>query len=63
MVKTLEELKSYIARNVDEVDLLELLNLSAEDLVEAFSDLIAENFDKLIIDLELEQETDDRTQY
>lgn len=56
---TLEELKSYIAKNVNEVDLLELLNISAEELVEAFSDEIEENFDKLINDLELDNnETD-----
>lgn len=53
MTMTIEELKSYISHNVDEVDVLELLNLTAEDLVEAFHERIEEKCDKLIIDLEL----------
>lgn len=57
---TLEELKQYIAKNVNEVDLLELLDISCEELVEKFSDEIEENFDKLIKDLELEN---DETNY
>lgn len=59
MTMTLEELKDYIAHNVDEVDVLELLNISAEDLVDAFEDKVDEHFDKLIIDLELEQDDED----
>lgn len=53
MSRTIEELKEYISHNVDEVNLLELLNLTSEDLVEAFHDKIEERFDKLIYDLEL----------
>lgn len=56
MTMTIEELKSYISHNVDEVDVLELLNLTAEDLVEAFHERIEEKCDKLIIDLELEED-------
>jgi lipoate-protein ligase A len=56
---TLVDLKQYIAKNVNEVDLLELLDISSEELVEAFSDTIEENFDKLIYELELTDETDE----
>lgn len=56
MTITIEELKEYISHNVDEVDVLELLNLTAEDLVEAFHERIEEKCDKLIIDLELEED-------
>lgn len=56
MTITLEELKDYITHNVDEVDVLEHLNLTAEDLVEAFTDKIEDKFDKLVHDLELEGE-------
>lgn len=57
---TLRELQEYIAKNVNEVDLLELLDISSEELVEVFSDKIEDKFDKLIIDLELEN---DETNY
>lgn len=56
MTITLEGLKDYITHNVDEVDVLEHLNLTAEDLVEAFTDKIEDKFDKLVHDLELEGE-------
>lgn len=45
---TLEELKERLIERVDEVTLLELLNVTSEDLVEAFSDEIENNYDKLI---------------
>jgi len=59
MTITLEELKEFISHNVDEVDVLEHLNLTSEDLVKAFHDVIEDKFEKLITDLELEQEPDD----
>ncbi len=43
---TLEELKAFLAR-IDEVTLLELLEVSSEQLVERFSDEIEDNYDKL----------------
>lgn len=58
MTMTIEELKDYISHNVDEVDVLELLNISSEDLVEAFHEVVEDKFDKLIADLELEQDDD-----
>jgi hypothetical protein len=58
MTMTIEELKEYISHNVDEVDVLELLNISSEDLVEAFHEVVEDKFDKLIADLELEQDDD-----
>jgi len=62
MSRTIEELKEYISHNVDEVGVLELLDISAEDLVEAFHDRIEERYDKLLKELELEEEECDRTQ-
>lgn len=53
---TIEELKDYIKHNVDEVDLLELLNITAEDIVEVFHDKIEEESDYLIKELELGEE-------
>lgn len=59
MTYTLEELKEYISGNVAEVDLLELLNLTSEDLVEAFHDTIENKYDYLIQQLELTKEEKD----
>lgn len=44
---TLTELQEKL-QVYDEVTLLELLNISSEDIVERFIDLIEENFDELI---------------
>ena len=41
-----EELRERLKR-YDEVTLLELLNINAEDLVERFGDKIEDQFDKL----------------
>lgn len=59
---TLEELKARLARECDEVTLLELLEIDAEELVEVFVDKIEARFTKLVtalgptIDEELEDE-------
>lgn len=45
---TLEELKQVIAERTDEVTILELLNINAEDLVEAFADRIEERYEQLL---------------
>lgn len=42
MTFTLEELKEYIIEHYDPDELLEILDLSTEDLVEAFEDKIIE---------------------
>lgn len=59
MTMTIIELEEYIKRNVDEVDLLELLNITAEDLVEAFHDQIEDEFDYLVKELELGDDIDE----
>lgn len=49
---TLPELKERLAKAYDEVTLLELLNITAEDIVEKFSDEIEEDQDRLEEELE-----------
>jgi hypothetical protein len=49
-------LQLNISGNVAELDLLELLNLTSEDLVEAFHDTIEAKYDYLIKELELTKE-------
>lgn len=47
MSVTLVELKEKLQR-VDEVSLLEMLDISAEDIVERFVDIIEDRFDSLV---------------
>ena len=47
----LEELKEKL-RNVDEVALLEMLNITSDELVKRFVDEIEENIHKLIKELD-----------
>lgn len=49
MSMTLPELFEQLKR-VDEVTLLEILNISAEDLVDRFGDVIEDKFDTLVQD-------------
>ena len=44
---TINELKEKLYL-FDEVDIIELLNLTTEDILDRFEDLIDENYDKLI---------------
>jgi hypothetical protein len=44
---TIEELKERLLL-VDEITLLEVLEIDAEDLVNKFEDLIIDNYDKLV---------------
>ncbi len=44
---TIEELKERLLL-VDEITLLEVLEIDAEDLVSKFEDLIIDNYDKLV---------------
>jgi len=46
MALTLNDIKDRL-KLIDEVDLLELLEINSEDIVERFTDLIEDNFDKL----------------
>jgi hypothetical protein len=44
---TIRELKERLVQQVDIVTLLEVLKISSEELVEAFSDKIEESFEQL----------------
>ena len=48
----ISELQEKLKSQFDEITLLELLDISSEDIVERFSDLIEENYDKLIKEIE-----------
>ena len=52
---TLEELIERLKR-LDEVTLLELLNIDSEDIVVAFRDLIDDNYEKLLKEVEYDNE-------
>lgn len=58
MALTIEELKSKLASEYDEVSLLEILDIKADDLVELFEDRIIDKQDLLRSQFE-EDETDD----
>lgn len=45
---TVNELKERIVSQVDTVDLLEYLEISIEELVEAFTDKIEDNYERLV---------------
>ena len=59
MQLTLEELKELLADRLDEITLLELLNITSYDLVERFSDLVEDNYDKLQKEINDDYETDE----
>jgi hypothetical protein len=54
---TLTELQEKIIEQVSEVDLIDLLGLTTEDLVYAFQDKIEDRYDKLVSELELGDST------
>lgn len=62
MALTVEELKTRMARALNEVEILEVLEINAEQLVERFEDLILEKYNYLITELELEKEEYDKIQ-
>lgn len=51
MPLTFPEIKERLKR-LDEITLLEILNITAEDLIERFEDIIEENAEKLEKELE-----------
>lgn len=53
---TLEELKDYLVKQVPEIELMDLLEISSEDLVEAFNDRIESMYESLIEALELNED-------
>jgi hypothetical protein len=54
---TLTELQEKIIEQVSEVDLIDLLGLTTEDLVYAFQDKIEDKFERLVNELELGDNT------
>ena len=46
MALTLNDIKDRL-KQINEIDLLELLEINSENIVERFTDLIEDNFDKL----------------
>lgn len=58
MATTLEELKEKLASRLDEITILELLEINSYDLVERFSDLVEDNYDKLIDEIGEEEIAD-----
>lgn len=51
---TLPELKERLKR-LDEISLLELLDVSSEDLVESYSDIIENNYLQLLKEVDWEE--------
>ena len=54
MSLTLEELKEKIIETLDEVSILEILDIKAEELVERFEDKVEERINVLLSELEEE---------
>jgi len=55
---TLLELQERLKR-LDELSLLELLNITSEELVEMFVDRIEDNFDRLMDEVDYDGEDED----
>lgn len=55
MSLTLDELKEKIIINVDELLVLELLDISTKDLLEAFEHRLIRNFDEIAEDFKDEE--------
>ena len=53
---TIPELGTRLAEASDEVSILEILNINSFDLVERFQDRIEKHYDKLLSELEIEDE-------
>lgn len=49
---TLNELKEKMVENLSEIDVMELLEISTEDLVERFEDRIEEEYDLIVTEME-----------
>lgn len=52
---TIEELKAKMAQCLDEVTILEMLDVSSEELVEALHDRIEERFNTLVKEMDSEE--------
>jgi len=55
---TLQELKERLKR-LDELSLLELLDVTSEEIVEMFVDRIEDNFDRLMNEVDYDGEEED----
>lgn len=58
MPLTFNELKQRLMR-LDEITLMEILNITAEDLVERFEDIISDHYDELSEELKDEDNFSD----
>lgn len=56
---THSELKEKVSQQIDEVTLLDILEITSEQLVEVFSDELEEKREKLMDLLELEEDLND----
>jgi hypothetical protein len=59
MSLTLEELKEKIMVNADELTVLELLNISTKDLLEAFERRLIRDFDEIAEEFKEEDDNDE----
>jgi|TARA_B110000977_G_scaffold155508_1_gene197806 hypothetical protein len=62
MSLTLEELKEKIMVNADELLVLELLNISTRDLLEAFERRLIRDFDEIAKDFKWEEDDNNETE-
>ena len=62
MAVTLEELKERMKNRLDEITLLEVLDIKAEDIVERFEDKIDERYDTLVGDFSSGDEEEEDTE-
>jgi hypothetical protein len=60
---TLHDLKYKLSHALDEIELLEVLEITTEDIVTRFEDIILEKFDYLADELEEEKEEDEIQQH
>lgn len=56
MALTIPEIKEKLIEQVDEIDFVDFLGLTTEDLVSAFADLIEEDPDRFLELLDFEDE-------
>jgi hypothetical protein len=55
---TIEELKEKIVEQVDEVDIIDLLGITTQDIVNAFEDRVEELHEKIKHELDLTESED-----
>ena len=50
MARTFDEMLELFSENIDEITLMEVLELTSEDIVNAFNERIKENIEKTLAD-------------